>query len=94
MTEDGTHFPVPTTCGEGQCCGNDDLEDDVSGEVESHCGGGCCADDKDSDCGSNVEHCEDSCCEPQEDHGIHEEPVHQPEPRGTFRAAPLTLQVF
>lgn len=89
MAEDRTHFPVPATCEEVQCCSNDPLEDEISGEAESHCGGGCCADDKDSDCESNVDPCEDSCCGHNEDNEIHEEPVHKTEPRGIFHILPM-----
>lgn len=90
MTEDDTHSQVSTTCEEVQCLSNDHLEDDVDVEVESHCGGGCCADadDKDSDCESGVDHCQDSCCENHEDNDICEEPVHMAEQRGIFHIPP------
>jgi hypothetical protein len=89
MTEDGTHYPAPTTCEEVQCCSHDHPEEDVSGEAESHCGDRCCADDKDSDCESSVGNCEDSCCEPHEDHEVREESVHRTEPQGTLHIPPF-----
>ena len=89
MAEDGTHFPVSTTCEEVQCCNHDHPEDDVPCEVDSHCGGGCCTDDKDSDCESNVGRCEDACCGDHEDGDIHEESVDKTEPRGILRIVPV-----
>lgn len=94
MSDDGTHLPVSATCAEAQCCGHDQLEDEVSGEVESHCGDGCCADDKDSDCESSVDHCEDSCCGPREDHDINEEPVPKTGSRGESIFLRCALKTF
>lgn len=82
---DDAHHPSSATCeGEVQCCGHDHQEDeDVPGEGESHCGGGCCADDEGSDCESSVDPCEDSCCGHHEDHSVHGEIAHEKVPRGT-----------
>jgi len=65
--EDDSRPPMSATCEGGvQCCGHDHQEDDdVSGEVESHCGGGCCADNLQEDedvSGENEPHCGGECC--------------------------------
>lgn len=73
--EDDVHHPASIACEEVGCCGDDHSEDHVADEVESHCGGGCCGDDEDSDCDSDVDHCDDSCCGPCEDQDVHEEPT-------------------
>jgi len=71
--------------GETQCCGQDHHESDVSVEVESHCGDGCCADDEE-DCQSTVDDCEGSCCGHDEDHSIVEESACEKDiPQGTDR---------
>jgi hypothetical protein len=95
--EDDTHCPSSATREEAQCCGNDHQhEEGVPGEAESHCGGGCCGDDEDSDCESNVDPCEDSCCGHHEDHSVHDESAHEKDQRGTEhgsrtrRLVPLT----
>lgn len=85
--EDDNPRPVSGSCdGEGHCCGEDHQEEDVvSGEVESHCGGGCCADGEE-DCESSVDNCKDSCCGHDEDHGIAEEAVCD-DPRGAYHTS-------
>jgi hypothetical protein len=45
----------------------------MSGEAESHCDGGCCADDE-KDCESSVYSCENSCCgHDDDDHCVDKE---------------------
>jgi hypothetical protein len=91
--ENGTNLPMSATCEGDQCCGRDHPEEDVSGEVESNevesnCGGGCCADDDGSDCGSNADHCEDSCCGPRDNDSVQEGPSHTAEQPGTDSILP------
>ena len=81
--EDDTPCPVSAIYEGGvQCCSKDhQQEDHISDEVESHCGGGCCADDEE-DCESGVDNCKDSCCGHGEDRGAAEEPAHKKDRQG------------
>lgn len=84
-SEDDAHRATPVPCeGEVDCCGHDHGGDeDIPIEASSHCGDGCCGDDEESDCESNVDPCEDSCCGHQEDHSVHQEPEGEEDPQGT-----------
>jgi len=82
-SDDDTRCPVSTIFkGEVPCCGEARQEEaGVSGEEDSHCGGGCCAGDE-ADRESSVDNCEDSCCGHQEDHSVAGEPTREDQEDG------------
>lgn len=86
MTEGNAHPSVPTTCEGVQHCGHDRMED-LSGELESRCGG-CRVDDKDSGCESSVYQCEDSCYGYHEGHVIRGGSEHKTEPQSMLPVIP------